>query len=323
MLYSAAPPGEPEKALIANIDRLCDSLRKFENIAGTWTGILARQAWSRTAGGGAVSGASLADPEPADPDGEDWPALQGYRRALEYGIRRSSAPSFRFSIELILALHFMITEHSHTPHAGAWRSEGIQVTSTQGEVVYQAPPAQQVPALMDELVESLDRPNDNSPLVNAALAHINMLRIHPFADGNGRMARCIHTLVLTREPSGVAEIACLEEYIGSHLRDYNLALATAGASWQPDRDTMPWIKFCLTAHYMQAIALFTKVSEGEELRNDLRAHLANREALPEGTLRSLGRIFGASPSVIARWWRMRPHGVIEHLAAGAHRSEPG
>lgn len=320
MLYSAPSLDEADERLIGNIDRLCEKLAGRAKTAQTWTGVLARQAFSRSRGGSSANGAQpsavgAADPEPADPDGEDWPALQGYRRAMDYAIRRAGAQSFSYSIEFIHALHFMLTEHGRTRHSGSFRSEGIQVLDVEGKVVYLAPPADRVPALMHELVEGLNGSTGESPWVRAAMAHLNMLRIHPFHDGNGRMARCLQNLVLMHASANALEVASLEEYAGRHMKSYNVALRSTGDTWEPHRDTTAWIRFCLEAHYAQAIALFTKVSELERLEDDLREHLANRHALPDVTLQSLGKVFGARPAVVGRWWRMRPERVLEHLIA--------
>ena len=52
---------------------------------------------------------------------------------------------------------------------------------------------------MNELVGELAGEDDHPVSVRAAMAHLNLAMIHPFRDGNGRMARCLQTLVLARE----------------------------------------------------------------------------------------------------------------------------
>jgi len=316
MLYSASLLDAPENAVISSIDKLCERLEQAEKGARSWTGILSRQVFSRR--NGPLAKAHRANPEPADPNGDDWRALEGYRRALKHASQRFVDPSFSYSTELILALHFMITEHNPTTRSGTWRSDRVSVHDVDGEMVYEPPAPDQVPALMDELVESLNPSNDEPPLIRAAIAHLNMVRIHPFHDGNGRMGRCLQTLVLMHEHDVPPEIASLEEYIGQHTRGYNEALLSTATCWEPRRDTKPWINFCLTAHYEQAIALVTKVTELELLHEELCAHTTNRGALPDGTLQRLSKIFGARSAVIERWWRMRPDRVIGKLIGEAN-----
>lgn len=66
-----------------------------------------------------------------------------------------------------------------------------------GEIVYEGVDGDSVDALMHELVTSL-----------------NLVLIHPFRDGNGRMARCLQTLVLAREGMVSPIFASIEEYLG-------------------------------------------------------------------------------------------------------------
>jgi len=85
------------------------------------------------------------------------------------------------------------------------------------------------------------------------MAHLNLVMVHPFSDGNGRMSRCIQTLVLAR--GGVLDptFCSIEEYLGRNTLAYYASLAEVGAgSWHPERSAMPWIRFCLSAHYIQA-----------------------------------------------------------------------
>jgi Fic family protein len=55
-------------------------------------------------------------------------------------------------------------------------------------VVYEGPDAADVPKLVDALVDSLHTGVNSDPVVRSAMAHLNLVMIHPFRDGNGRMA---------------------------------------------------------------------------------------------------------------------------------------
>ena len=79
-------------------------------------------------------------------------------------------------------------------------------------------------------------------MIRAAMAHLNLVMIHPFRDGNGRMARCLQTLVLAREGILSPEFSSIEEYLGRNTQAYYDVLADAGAGhWQPERDARPWV----------------------------------------------------------------------------------
>lgn len=101
---------------------------------------------------------------------------------------------------------------------------------------------------MAELLEWLNAGDLSTPLyVRAAMAHLNLVSIHPWRDGNGRMSRCLHTLLLARDGVLAPEFSSIEEWIGTSTantgRYYN-ALQTTRATWDPDADAHDWVRFC-------------------------------------------------------------------------------
>jgi fido (protein-threonine AMPylation protein) len=64
---------------------------------------------------------------------------------------------------------------------------------------------------MEALVTSLHTGVSSDPVVRAAMAHLNLVMIHPFRDGNGRMARALATLVSTRSDIGEPEFSSIEQ----------------------------------------------------------------------------------------------------------------
>ena len=86
----------------------------------------------------------------------------------------------------------MMIKHDLRKNPGQWRPGDIYVQNAEGERVYTGPPSDEVPRLIVEMLHELRR--DESPvIVKAAMAHLNLVLIHPFSDGNGRMARCLQT----------------------------------------------------------------------------------------------------------------------------------
>jgi fido (protein-threonine AMPylation protein) len=326
VLYTATLADEQQSALLAAIETLCDRVELPHPAAWNWTGVLARQAFGHKIGDANGTDpnsppTAAGDPKPCVPNGEDWRALEGYQRAMRYGSSRFGDAAFKYNKDVILALHFMITEHNPSAEPGRLRVRNVQVQDVHGEVVYEPPEPIQVSALMDELLNSLNCTDDTPAVIRAAIVHLNIIRIHPFQDGNGRTARCLQALVLMRSGFIIPEIASLEEYIGQHIRSYNEALHSTGRRWQPQADTRLWINFCLKAHYVQAAALLRKLTELEDLRHELQTRLGGNRELSVGALECLGKIFGSSAAVIARWWRMRPDRVIDKLLTeqGAYR----
>ena len=110
------------------------------------------------------------------------------------------------------------------------------------------------------------RRNSLPTMVRAALAHLNLVMIHPYSDGNGRMARVLQSLVLAREGILDPTFSSIEEYLGGNTTDYYAVLAEVGqGAWHPERNALPWVKFCLTAHHRQAETLLRRTQETGQL----------------------------------------------------------
>ncbi len=227
--------------------------------------------------------------EPIEVKSENWFANVGYQRAMTLVLQQADSPHFQYSTGLLNALHFMMVDYDLSKHPGNWRSRPIFVVDGEtDETVFTGPEPEAVPALMEALVQSLATENEEAPpLVRAAMAHLNLVMIHPYSDGNGRMGRCLQTLVLAR--SGVLHpmFASVEEYLGRNTREYYRVLAqVGGGGWRPDRDTRPWIRFMLTAHFRQATTLLLRSKYYQSLFEEVEA-LAERHGLPERTAQAL------------------------------------
>ncbi len=162
-----------------------------------------------------------------------------------------------------------------------------------GEIVYEGPDVDLVPALVTDLVETLNDDTDTAPIITAAMAHLNLVMIHPFRDGNGRMARCLQSLVLAAGGTLAPVFMSVEEYLGRNTDSYYHLLGQVGdGSWNPHRSATPWIRYMLTAHLRQARTLLRRVRESERLWMDIE-HLAATSAprLPE---RALAALFDAA-----------------------------
>jgi Fic family protein len=142
--------------------------------------------------------------------------------------------------------------------------------------------------LVNELTGHLENDDAAVPIVvKAAMAHLNLVLIHPFRDGNGRMARCLQTLVLAREGIVSPVFSSIEEYLGRNTMSYYDVLASVGGgSWQPTNDARPWVRYVLTAHLRQARTVLRRTEEIEKLYIELD-RLTNRDGLPERTIDAL------------------------------------
>src|ERR1039457_6403278 len=176
----------------------------------------------------------------------------------------------------------MMINYDLTKNPGRWRPGPINVRDERkGEVIYEGPAFELVPELMTELSGQLNAKEDCPSMVRAAMAHLNLVMVHPFSDGNGRMARCLQTLVLAREGILEPQFCSIEEYLGRNTQAYYDVLAGVGQGrWTPRNDARRWIRFCLTAHYRQAETLLRRTSEISRLWDELE-ELVRLHQLPE------------------------------------------
>ena len=277
MLFATPSLDSEELRVLQEIDELRQSLRWQMATPRRWVGSLRRLTFARAVqGSNTIEGynATLADvaavvagEEPLQADDETRRALEGYRDAMTYVLQLAEDPHFAFDETLIRSLHFMMMSYDLSRNPGRWRPGAVHVRNeATGHVVYSGPDAELVPALVRELVGMVNAADETHALVRAAMAHLDLVLIHPFSDGNGRMGRCIQTLVLAREAILEPPFASIEEYLGANTQAYYDVLSDVGrGSWHPESDARPWLRFSLTAHLRQARTLLARVKESEEL----------------------------------------------------------
>ncbi len=94
------------------------------------------------------------------------------------------------------------------------------------------------------------------PFVKAGLAHIHLVAIHPFWDGNGRTARALATLILQRSRFHFRKLLNLEQFLYGIRRDYVPAIEqTLGDHFEPSYDATPWLQFFSNAVFAEAVRL--------------------------------------------------------------------
>ena len=303
MLFHMPDLTGQELEVVRRIDRIREALRHQLPEQRRWVGLLRRVTLARAIqGSNSIEGynvslddavAAVAGEEPVDAERETWLAVLGYRDALTYVLQLADDPHFRFDESLIRGLHYMMLKHAPDKSPGRWRPGNVYVRDERtNEIVYTGPEALDVPDLVHEFVEEIAREDPSVPaMVRAAMAHLNLVMIHPFRDGNGRMARCVQTLMLAREGIIGSPFSSIEEYLGQNTEAYYDVLADVGnGTWQPQRDPRPWVRFVLTAHYRQAQTMVRRAEEAER-RWDLLAREGARLGLPE---RALSALFNAS-----------------------------
>ena len=275
MLYQAPSVSEREAEVIDEIDAIRKELIGGVRISREWTGL----PWRAIGPSADASAAST-----------DRPSIAGYRAALTWLLQLVEDPTFTCDEGIIRGLHHLIVGHDPAKYPGCWRRSRIFVRKEEGgDVVYQGPDPRLIPALMAELVATINARSDIPLMVRAAVAHFNLSAIHPFLDGNGRLARALHSLVLMQGGIVAPPFASIDEYLSVNGGAYDLALrSTHGGRWQPERDSRPFVHFCLTAHYHQATMLRRRTQEYDHLWEELEREV-QRRGLPDRMVSALAQ----------------------------------
>ena len=265
MIYRTPKPDDDLRAQLETFDGLRDQLGTQAGVAGPWLGSLRRQ-WRASSAESSIEIEGYSVPEgervavasgaePADPTDEDRMALSCYARAMNHVGVMATDPGFEWVDRVILDLHFDACYFQTDKDPGQYRKKGIEVTSDGGgPPAYVGPPADELRPLTGEVIHWLDGPAGTAHvIVRAAMAHLHVVSVHPFRDGNGRISRIVQSLVLALDGLLAPEFVTIEEYLGENTAAYYAALqAVQGGTYKPERDAMPFVRLCVEGHLAQA-----------------------------------------------------------------------
>ena len=323
MIYSIPVLNQIDERILDEISALRERLRLYLRVPRRWSGALRRNVTARAIRGSTSIEGYISTVESvtslveggagANEDRETLAALKGYRDAMTF-VLQTAADWPRIDASTLRALHYMMIRHDLEAGPGNWRPGMVWVRNSEGEVVYTPPDRQGMEGLIEELTEQLSA-EAAPPLVKGAMAHLNLASIHPFRDGNGRMARCLQTFVLGAEGIMEPVFSSIEEYLGRNTASYYRVLTeVGGGEWSPGRNARPWIEYCLTAHYLQARRHLRRAGEAEQLWAECEM-LAERAGLPE-------RVVGAlCDAARGRVLRRSTYRRVTELTAGGRPGE--
>jgi Fic family protein len=139
----------------------------------------------------------------------------------------------------------------HKITVGNWRNDAggpMQVVSGpvgRQKVHYEAPPAARVPDEMYRFVNWFEAPGDTDPLFIAGLAHLWFVTIHPFDDGNGRIARAIADMALARSEGSTQRFYSMSAQIRRERSDYYRILERTQKGGLDATGWQEWFLSCL------------------------------------------------------------------------------
>jgi len=134
----------------------------------------------------------LAGRHPSGTSEETQRIIAAYAQAMDRVAVLAEDARFQWSAQTVLDLHFLVCHPQREAGPGRMRDGSVIVTRGLGRDPYRAPASSEVPGLVNEVAVWLETGDlSRHPVVRAAMAHLNLVSIHPFRDGNGRVARVI------------------------------------------------------------------------------------------------------------------------------------
>jgi Fic family protein len=171
----------------------------------------------------------------------------GYRDAIDYIMRMESYEPL--TVPFMLHLHRLLFIHvdGRGGHLKSDQNLIVSYESGRREVVFTPPDEREAPILLSELLErygEAKREGRTHPLVLISALIIDLLAIHPVADGNGRLARLVTTYELLAADYGVARYVSVEQRIFEAKNAYYQSLYESQRRWHEGQHTIwPWTTF--------------------------------------------------------------------------------
>jgi len=342
-IFGTPPKSRAWESRLSELDRQRRYLAEhLGESAQPWTGPLRRLASAEaTVGSTSIEGygASLEDtveilagrPAPKTTE-ETQRIIAAYGQAMDRVAILADDPKFQWTLQTILDLHFLVCHPQPDAKPGRLRDGSVLVTRGAGREPYRSPMSSSVPGLVEELANWLSSGDlGRHPVVRAAMAHLNLVSIHPFRDGNGRVARVVQSLVLAKEGLLRPEFVSIEPYLSRHTREYYSILEQVqGVEYDPNRDPSEWVEFCIAAHVFEATGR-RRWLDLAYARHDFCEQLAHDEGYPKRLVMALDQaLLGlpvanadyrseaaiASPTAVLDLQRLRRDGWLDQHGGG-------
>jgi Fic family protein len=188
----------------------------------------------------------------------DRKEVLNYISALKF-IDRYGQSIKTFTPAVILKLHKLVVKGILLPsQTGKFRNKMVYVVDSFGRTVFTPPKETVVPGLVQDLCHWLNsrEAKDLYPVLTAGIAHYELVRIHPFIDGNGRVARLLATLILYQSGFDIKNFFALDDYYNEDRQSYYAALQSV----DPKKiDITQWLEYFTEGVARQLIAIKTKV----------------------------------------------------------------
>ena len=149
---------------------------------------------------------------------------------------------------------------------GQWRTEAMQIVSGRAgkeKIHYEAPPADQIAHEMQRFFEwwqnSHPDQDNTDPVIRAGIAHYWFVAIHPFADGNGRIARALSDMALAQSDGAVKRCYSLSSTIMENRDEYYSVLENTSNGQGDITEWLAWFLDCIELSLKRSKATIEKV----------------------------------------------------------------
>lgn len=181
-----------------------------------------------------------------------------YRRVMDYLGQIQTPSAFQADEKFIKLVHRMTVEKIlPIERSGEYRTTQVVVkNSLTGEVTFTPPLPIAVQSQVQDLMDFMNNESAEQihPVLKSGAVHYEFVRIHPFIDGNGRVARALSTFVLFQEGYDIRKFFSLEEYFDSDAARYYEALQSVGRHYG---DLTTWLTY-----FTQGLAIeLSKIKE--------------------------------------------------------------
>lgn len=185
----------------------------------------------------------------SEPRNRSEQEIAGYRDAL--ALIHDSHAYMPFAINVVLQLHTMLFRYV-AGDGGRWKPADNDIIERDAvgnllRVRFRAVSAVQTPQAMADLVEGYRQATVQDlrePLVAVPLAILDFLCVHPFRDGNGRVARLLTLLLLYHFDYQVGRFISLERIIEESKETHYEALERSSQGWhQGEHPALPWLRY--------------------------------------------------------------------------------
>ncbi len=214
-----------------------------------------------------------------------------------------------------------------------WRDDSdgsMQVVSGpvgREKVHYEAPPANRVQQEIETFLEWFNTADDTDPILKAGLAHLWFLSIHPYDDGNGRIARAIADMALSRSDESRQRFYSMSSQIRNERKDYYDMLESTQKGELDVTRWQSWFLSCLN----RAIAA-TNESLSTVLAKFRFWELFATAALNERQIKVLNRLLDGfeGKMTTSKWATISKcsqdtahRDILDLIKRGALRKDPG